>query len=143
MNSHDIETTKLPFLKGKQIRRVIFNNEWWFSITDVIEALIGTDRPRKYWNDLKKKLIAEGYRQVSENRTTGNYKPVIVKISDRLRRYGNNVPYRSVNKTVARRGGSVAGKARKETEKEIGRSVISKGNYLKKPESQKRLRTRK
>ena len=44
------------------------------------------------------------------------------------------------NKTVARRGGGVAGKARTETEKEIGRSVISKENYLKKPESQKRLR---
>ncbi len=44
------------------------------------------------------------------------------------------------NKTVAKRGGNVAGKARKETEKEIGRSVVSKKNYLKKPESQKRLK---
>ncbi|MBU4367375.1 Bro-N domain-containing protein [Patescibacteria group bacterium] len=34
------------------------------------------------------------------------------------------------NKKVAKRGGGVAGKARKETEKEIGRSVISKNNYL-------------
>lgn len=34
------------------------------------------------------------------------------------------------NKTVARRGGNVAGNARKQTEKELGRSVISKGNYL-------------
>ncbi|KKS33242.1 MAG: Prophage antirepressor [Candidatus Amesbacteria bacterium GW2011_GWA2_42_12] len=47
----------------------------------------------------------------------------------------------SKNKTVAKRGGSVAGKARTETEKEIGRSVVSKENYLKKPESQKRLKT--
>jgi len=30
-------------------------------------------------------------------------------------------------------------KSKKETEKEIGRSVVSKKNYLKKPESQKRL----
>lgn len=44
------------------------------------------------------------------------------------------------NKTVAKRGGSVAGKARTETEKEIGRSVVSKDNYLQKPESQKRLK---
>lgn len=35
------------------------------------------------------------------------------------------------NKKVARRGGKVAGNARKETEKEIGRSVISRDNYLK------------
>ncbi|MEI8103286.1 MAG: Bro-N domain-containing protein [Candidatus Moraniibacteriota bacterium] len=34
------------------------------------------------------------------------------------------------NKRVARRGGSVAGNARRETEKEIGRSVISKQNAL-------------
>jgi len=34
------------------------------------------------------------------------------------------------NKKVARRGGTVAGKAKKETEKELGRSVISKKNYL-------------
>ena len=35
------------------------------------------------------------------------------------------------NKIVAKRGGSVAGKARKETEKEIGRSISIKKNYLK------------
>ena len=34
--------------------------EWNFSIIDVIEALTDTERPRKYWNDLKKKLQKEG-----------------------------------------------------------------------------------
>lgn len=34
------------------------------------------------------------------------------------------------NKKVAKRGGRVAGNARKETEKELGRSVISRQNYL-------------
>jgi DNA-damage-inducible protein D len=34
------------------------------------------------------------------------------------------------NKNVAKRGGKVAGNARKETEKELGRTVISKNNYL-------------
>ena len=34
------------------------------------------------------------------------------------------------NKSVAKRGGSVAGNARKETEKELGRSVISKQKFL-------------
>jgi len=29
-------------------------------MTDVIEVLTGTDRPRKYCNDLKKKLKSEG-----------------------------------------------------------------------------------
>lgn len=49
----------------------------------------------------------------------------------------------SKNKTVAKRGGNVASKARTETEKEIGRSVVSKENYLQTPEGQKRLKTKK
>jgi DNA-damage-inducible protein D len=61
-----METTKIAVFKGKEIRKAIHNNEWWFSITDVIEALTGTERPRKYWNDLKKKLKKEGYSEVSE-----------------------------------------------------------------------------
>lgn len=41
------------------------------------------------------------------------------------------------NKNVAKRGGKVAGNARKETEKELGRSVISKQNFLDKDENPK------
>jgi hypothetical protein len=37
------------------------------------------------------------------------------------------------NKKVAKRGGNVAGVARKETEKELGRSIISDMNYLELP----------
>lgn len=36
------------------------SEEWYFSVVDVVEVLTGTDRPRKYWNDLKKKLRIEG-----------------------------------------------------------------------------------
>lgn len=38
---------------------------WYISIIDVIEVLTGTERPRKYWNDLKTKLKKEG-SQLSE-----------------------------------------------------------------------------
>lgn len=34
--------------------------KWYFSIIDVIEVLTETDRPRKYWSDLKGKLKKEG-----------------------------------------------------------------------------------
>ncbi len=56
----------LALFKGKTVRRLIHNNEWWFSVVDVIEVLTGTDRARKYWSDLKQKLIQEGYVEVSE-----------------------------------------------------------------------------
>ena len=34
--------------------------KWYLSVIDVIEVLTGSDRPRKYWSDLKAKLIKEG-----------------------------------------------------------------------------------
>lgn len=43
------------------------------------------------------------------------------------------------SKKVAKRGGGVAGAARKLTEKEIGKSVISKGDYLDTPQNEKLL----
>ncbi len=43
-------------------------------------------------------------------------------------------------KSDAKRGGKVAEVAKKELEKEIGRPVVNKNNYLKKLEDQKRLR---
>jgi len=58
--------TKLAVFKGKGIRKTIHENEWWFSVVDVVEVLTGTDRPRKYWSDLKKKLMDEGCYEVSE-----------------------------------------------------------------------------
>ena len=43
--------------------RTLWNDEhekWFISIIDVIEILTNTDRPRKYWSDLKAKLKKEG-----------------------------------------------------------------------------------
>ena len=39
--------------------------EWYFSIVDVVGVLTESERPRKYWSDLKKKLQQEGC-EVSE-----------------------------------------------------------------------------
>ena len=58
--------TNIAVFRGKEIRKTLFNNEWWFSIIDVVEVLTGSERPRKYWSDLKKKLCQEGYVQLSE-----------------------------------------------------------------------------
>lgn len=40
--------------------------EWYFSIVDVIEILTDSDRPHKYWGDLKRKLKVEGSRLSEE-----------------------------------------------------------------------------
>ncbi len=53
---------KLKLFENKKIRYVwnAEEEEWYFSVVDIVEVLTGTDRPRKYWNDLKKKLSMEG-----------------------------------------------------------------------------------
>ncbi len=51
----------LVVFQGKKIRRTWFNDEWWFSVVDIVGALTQTDRTRKYWSDLKTKLQDEGF----------------------------------------------------------------------------------
>jgi hypothetical protein len=36
------------------------SEEMLFSVVDVVEVLAGTDNPRRYWSDLKRKMRAEG-----------------------------------------------------------------------------------
>lgn len=59
------EERLVPF-KKKQIRSIFHENSWWFSVVDVIESIAETDRPTKYWSDLKKKLESEGFTELSE-----------------------------------------------------------------------------
>ena len=51
----------LVVFQGKKIRRTWFNDEWWFSVVDIVGTLTQTDRSRKYWSDLKTKLQDEGF----------------------------------------------------------------------------------
>jgi len=46
------------------------------------------------------------------------------------------------SKSAARKGGEVAGKARKDLEEKTGKKVVSSENYLTEPESKKRLQER-
>jgi hypothetical protein len=41
-------TDKLVVFKSKEIRRTLRNNEWWFSVADVVEALTDSSDPRQY-----------------------------------------------------------------------------------------------
>ena len=53
---------KIKVFENKHIRTAWNEDEeeWYFSVVDVIEVLTESERSRKYWNDLKKKLQAEG-----------------------------------------------------------------------------------
>ncbi|MDA3887054.1 MAG: hypothetical protein PF638_15820 [Candidatus Delongbacteria bacterium] len=51
---------RIAVFQNKKIRKTWHNNEWYFSIIDVVEVLTDSPRPRKYWNALKTKLQVEG-----------------------------------------------------------------------------------
>ena len=36
------------------------NEEFYFSVVDVVGLLTGNKEPRRYWSDLKHKLVGEG-----------------------------------------------------------------------------------
>ena len=67
MNKKNIETISNLF-EGKEIRSIwdAEKEDYYFSVVDVIVALTNSNRPRKYWNDLKLKLKNEG-SQLSAN----------------------------------------------------------------------------
>ena len=277
-----METTKIALFKGKEIRKTIYNNEWWFSVVDVVEVLTDSNNPRVYWNAMKARVKSDdgfqlsticrqlkleasdgkkyetdcantegmfrivqsipspkaeplkrwlakvGYERVQEiedpelatKRTKMLYKlkgysenwiekrmrgiAIREELTDEWQKRGikeqkeyeiltaeiskatfgvTPSEYKKLkglkrqnlrdhmddlelifnmlgervtteisqqekpdtfvkNKKVAERGGNVAGNARKQTEKEIGRSVVSQKNYLQTPESRKRLKAK-
>ena len=60
------ESKELVLFENTKIRRKEHNGEWYYSIIDIIEILTESNRPRKYWDDLKKKLENEENFEVSE-----------------------------------------------------------------------------
>ncbi len=47
------EHNALVVFQNKKIRRVWHNNEWYFSVVDVVEALTDSPNPRQYWGKVK------------------------------------------------------------------------------------------
>lgn len=43
----------LAIFRGREIRKTIHNNEWWFSVVDVVEALTDSINARDYWYKMK------------------------------------------------------------------------------------------
>jgi hypothetical protein len=59
---------QLALFKGKRIRQVFHNNEWFFSIVDVIEAVTESNNASRYWSELKKQLTeTEGFAELFGN----------------------------------------------------------------------------
>ena len=48
-------STKIALFKGKEIRKTLHNNEWWFVVNDIIEALTDSADAPQYFKRLKEK----------------------------------------------------------------------------------------
>lgn len=57
--------TKIALFKGKNIRKLIHNNEWYFSVIDVVAALTDSANPRDYWFKMKIRVEKEDEFQLS------------------------------------------------------------------------------
>ena len=62
------EQNKIQLFEDQPIRTAWDEEkeEWYFSVVDVVGVLSGTDNPRRYWSDLKRKLKKEGANQLYE-----------------------------------------------------------------------------
>ena len=60
-----MRTTKIAIFKGRQIRKTLYDNQWWFSVVDVIEALTDSGRPSVYWTAMKARVQNEAEFQLS------------------------------------------------------------------------------
>lgn len=59
------QSVKIAVFKGKEIRKVIFDNEWWFSVVDVCGVLVESKDAGAYWRKLKQRLSIEGSEVVT------------------------------------------------------------------------------
>jgi len=59
---YDLFMKQIVVFNQKQIRRIWDENQekWFFSVVDVISVLTESALPRRYWSDLKTKLLEEG-----------------------------------------------------------------------------------
>ena len=59
------ENKSLVVFQGKKIRRTWFDEEWHFSVIDIVGVLTDSADPRNYWKVLKHRLTEEGCEVVT------------------------------------------------------------------------------
>ncbi|HNS29127.1 MAG TPA: Bro-N domain-containing protein, partial [Tenuifilaceae bacterium] len=90
----------IQVFEDKQVRALWSDEQgkWYFSIIDVIAILTGSDRPRKYWSDLKSKLKKEGSElsekigQLKMQSADGKYYKTDVADTEQLFRLIQSIP---------------------------------------------------
>jgi hypothetical protein len=58
-------STHLALFQGRQVRKVLHNDEWFFSVVDVVAVLTESADASAYWRKLKQRLGVEGGQPVT------------------------------------------------------------------------------
>jgi DNA-damage-inducible protein D len=59
--------TRIAVFKGKEIRKTLHGNEWWFVIEDVVEVLTDSKQPKGYIKDMRRRdpELSKGWGQIA------------------------------------------------------------------------------
>jgi DNA-damage-inducible protein D len=67
LDSSETAKNHIALFQKKEVRRVIYNKEWWFVIADVVAALTDSTDPQGYLKDMRRRdpEIAKGWGQIA------------------------------------------------------------------------------
>ncbi len=57
--------TRIAVFKGKEIRRMLHDKEWWFSVVDIVSVLTDSANPRDYWFKMKIRVKTDDGAELS------------------------------------------------------------------------------
>ncbi len=62
-----MDNSKIAIFQKKEIRKIIYKNEWWFVITDVISVLTDSKNPKGYIKDMRRRdnELSKGWGQIA------------------------------------------------------------------------------
>lgn len=62
-----MDETKIAIFKGKEIRKTLHNDEWWFVLVDIVSALTDPVQPEGYIKDMRQRdeELSKGWGQIA------------------------------------------------------------------------------
>ena len=62
-----MDKSKIAIFRKKEIRKIIYKNEWWFVIEDVVFALTNSKNSKGYIKDMRRRdsELSRGWGQIA------------------------------------------------------------------------------
>ncbi len=94
---NNFSSTKIALFKGREIRKTIHNNEWWFAIVDIIIALTDSVQPDGYIKDMRRRdqELSRGWGQIAtplSMPTKGGVQPINCANTEGIFRIVQSIP---------------------------------------------------